>query len=167
MHRLIVLSLTLFMLACSSGPPITPEPGMEVIGHGRDGEFQAAIAADWSSYTKVILHTAEVEFRENWQRDKEREYKTKFREEDMERFKTTVSGQLAKVMHKELSTRDGYELTSESGPGVMRFLPRVADLDIQAPGWVQETIVDSMAYTKGSVTIELVIRIRSATSYWA
>ena len=156
--RFMLVFLTFSMLACRGGPPVAPEPGMEIVGHGRDGEFQAAVGVDWSKYTKVILHAAPVEFRENWQRDKEREYKTKFREEDMERFKASVSGQFAKVMHKKLSGQDGYELTSESGPGVMRFLPRIVDLDIQAPGWVQGSIVESMSRTKGSVTIELVIR---------
>jgi len=160
MNRLLTCTTAIFtvLLAACAGPAPTPEPGLEVLDYGRDREIQVAHDVDWNSYSKIILHTAEIEFRENWQRDQERTYKTTFREEDMEKFKAAVSGQFAKVMYKKLSDWDGHELTSESGTGVMRFIPRITDLDIQGPGWVQDSIVESMFNSKGSMTIEVVIR---------
>ena len=76
----------------------------------------------------------------------------------MEKFKTRVSDQLAKVMEKRISEGGDYELTSESGAGVMHFLPNIVDLDIVGPGWVQSSIVESMTNSRGNMTIELVIR---------
>jgi len=149
--------LASLLQACTAPAPV-PEPGMEVLQHARNEEMQVAPDVDWNNYTKIILHTAPVEFRENWKSSQERLYGHAIRDEHIERFKTTVSDQYAKVMLKLLSARDDYELTSESGAGVMRFLPRIVDLDIVAPGLVQSTIVESMTNSRGSMTFELVIR---------
>ena len=146
-----------FLTACA-GPAPVPEPGMEILQHGRSEEMQVATDVDWSKYNKIILHTAPVGFRENWQREQERLYGSSFREADLERFKTTVSDQLAKVMQKRISEQGDYELTHESGAGVMHFMPNIVDLDIDGPGWVQGSIVEKMTNTRGSMTIEVVIR---------
>ena len=158
-HRLTYTSaifMTLLM-ACSSPAPV-PEPGLEVLQHRRNEEMQVAPDADWNNYTKIILLTAPVEFRENWQRDQERQHGITLSEENLELFKTRVSDQLAKVMQKRISEQGDYKLTSESGPGVMLFLPNIVDLDIHGPGWVQNSIVESMTNSKGSMTLEMVIR---------
>lgn len=156
MFRFIVVSLTLSMLACSSGPPVTPEPGMEIIEHDRDGEFQAAIGVDWSAYSKILLETATVEFRDNWVRDQKRYDDNIVRERDVVRIKTGASELLGKVLTRELSGA-GYEMTDESGPGVMRFTPRIVDLDIVAPDRISDNIVVSLTDSQGSLTLELEI----------
>ena len=61
-------------------------------------------------------------------------------------------------MYETLGERGGYELTSENGPGVMVFWPNIIDLDIQATGWVQGSILESLPASRGSMTTELVIR---------
>jgi hypothetical protein len=156
MFRFIVVSLTLSMLACSGGPPVTAEPGMEVSAYGRDGEFQAAIGVDWSGYTKILLETATVEFRDNWVRDQRRLNDKIIREPDEVRIKTGASELLGKVLTRELSGA-GYEMTSESVPGVMRFTPRIVDLDVVAPDRVSDNIVVSLTDSQGSLTLELEI----------
>lgn len=160
MNRFVMFATCVFtalLLACA-GPAPVPEPGMEVIYYDRDAEMQVATDVDWNRYTKILLHTAPVEFRENWKSDQERLLGKTIQDEDVERIKTAVSGRLAKVMVKTLSEQGGYEFTRESGDGVMRFLPNIIDLDIQAAGWVQNSIVESLPHYRGRMTIELVIR---------
>jgi len=149
--------LALLLTACATPEPV-PEPGMEILQHSRNEEMQVTTGVDWSSYSKIILHTAPVEFRENWKSDQERNHGVAIRDEEMEMFKTNVSDQLAKVMEKRISEGGDYELTSESGAGVMHFLPNIINLDIQGPGWIQNSIVESMTNSRGSMTIEVVIR---------
>jgi hypothetical protein len=149
--------LASLLTACATPEPV-PEPGMEMFRYSRNEEMQVATGVDWSSYSKIILHTAPVEFRENWKSVQERNHDITIRDAQMEMFKTTVSDQLAKVMEKKISEGGDYELTSEPGAGVMRFLPNITNLDIQGPGWVQNSIVESMYRSRGSMRIEVVIR---------
>lgn len=130
---------------------------MELIQYDRNGELQVASDVDWNSYTKVILHSAPVEFRDNWVRDQQRKYSKPVRKEDLERLKKGVSEQFDKVMYKELSEQGGYDMTSESGAGVMLFSPSIVDLDIKDPGLVQAAMVESVVNSRGDMTIELVI----------
>ena len=160
MNRLIrftALCGTTFLLSCA-GPAPEPEPGLEVLLYGHGQEMQVAPDVDWNSYTKVILHEAPVEFMDNWRRNQERLHGRAIRDEDVARIEAAVSGRLAKAMYETLSERGGYELTSESGPGVMVLMPNIVDLNIQATGWVQGSIVESLHHTRGSMTTELVIR---------
>lgn len=153
----IFFCFTLFLLGCA-GPAPVPEPGMEVIQHDRGEEMQVATGVDWNSYTKIILHSAPVTFTDNWRSNQERLHGREMRDEDVERIEAAVSGQLAKVMYKTLSEGGGYEMTSESGPGVMVFMPNIVDLDVMATGWVQSSILESLPDSRGSMTTELVIR---------
>jgi hypothetical protein len=159
MQRFLMIVTAIFaalLINCATPPP-EPQPGMVIIQHNRDGELQVAGDVNWNSYTKVILHTAPVEFRENWVRDHERINGKPFREEDLERLKKGVSDQFNKVMYKALSERGGYDMTSGSGAGVMLFSPSIVDLDIKDPGVAQAALVESVVNSRGSMTIELVI----------
>lgn len=160
MNRFITIALmglTAILLGCA-GPAPAPEPGMEVIEHGRAEEMQVATGVDWNSYSKIILHAAPVEFIENWRSNQERLHGRDMRDEDVARIEAGVSGQFGKAMYKTLSERGGYELTSESGPGVMVFMPNIVELDIVATGWVENSILESLPDTRGRMTTELVIR---------
>lgn len=159
MYRFLVVpmaAVSLILVACAGKAP-TPEPGMEVLHFGQGEEMQVTTGVDWSGYTKVILHTAPVEFREHWKADQERILGRQIRESDIERIKTAVSDQLTKVMVKKLSDDGDYQLTDESGAGVMRFRPNIVELDIPGTGWVQASILESLPESRGSMTIEMVI----------
>ena len=72
-------------------------------------------------------------------------------------MKKGVSEQFGKVMYKALSEQGGYEVTNEPGAGVMLFSPSIVNLDIKDPGLGQAAMVESVVYSRGSMTIELVI----------
>lgn len=159
MQRFLMIVTAIFstlLMACA-GPATEPQPGMEIIQYDRDGEMQVASDVDWNSYTKVILHTAPVEFRENWVRDHERINGKPFREEDLERLKKGVSDQFNKVMYKAFSGEGGYDVTGVAGEGVMLLSPSIVNLDIKDPGLGQAAMVESVVNSRGDMTIELVI----------
>lgn len=160
MNRFITytaLCVTSLLLGCA-GPAPEPEPGLEVLQYGRDQEIQVATDVDWNSYTKIILHEAPVEFVDNWKRSQERLHGRAIRDEDVARIEAAVSGRLARAMYETLSEKGGYELTSESGPGVMEFQPNIVALDVHAAGWVQGSILESVTDSRGHMITELVIR---------
>ncbi|NNJ80380.1 MAG: DUF3313 family protein [Xanthomonadales bacterium] len=153
----LILIVSTLLMACA-GPAPTPEPGMKIIDHGWGQEMQVATDVDWERYTKVVLHEAPVAFRENWRRDQERLRGRAIRDEDVERIKESVSDQLSRVMFKTLTESSDYELTGETGDGVMHFQPNIVDLDVEAAGWIESSILESLPDTRGSMTIEMVIR---------
>lgn len=155
--KFTALCFTAFLLGCA-GPVPTPEPGLEVLHYGRGHEMQVAPDVDWNSYTKIILHSAPVEFTKDWRRNQERLHGRELRDEDVARIGAAVSDQLSRVMFETLGERGGYEMTSEAGPGVMVFMPNITDLDVQATGWVQSSILASLPAYRGRMTTELVIR---------
>ena len=160
MNRLVLFTafcLATFLLGCA-GPAPTPEPGLEVLQYGQGQEIQVATDVDWNSYTKIILHTAPVEFADYWRRNQERLHGREMRDEDVARIEAAVSGRLAKAMYETLTEKGGYELTDESGPGVMVFWPNIVDVDIHETGWVQSGMIESVTQGRGSMTTELVIR---------
>ena len=152
-----ICTISLLLTACAGSPP-APEPGLEVLDYGRGQEMQVATDADWNRYTKIILHAAPVEFRDNWKKDQERLRGKAIRDEDIEQIKAGVSGQLSKVMYKTLTERGGYEIVTESGEDVMVLLPKIVDLDVEAAGWIENSILESVSDSRGRMTIELVIR---------
>ena len=160
MNRLTTFTaffFTTILLGCA-GPAPAPEPGLEILQYGRGQEMQVATDVDWNNYTKIILHTAPVEFAEYWRRSQERLHGREIRDEDVARIEAAVSGRLAKAMYETLTERGGFELTSESGPGVLVFWPNIVNLDVHATGWVQSGIIESVPDSRGSMTTELVIR---------
>lgn len=156
MKRFYISITVLLIAACAAQAPV-PDPGFEVVDYDRDGAIQVAFDVDWNAYTKVILEPATVEFRENWVRDQERLYDKTIRESDEERIKTSASDLLAKVLTRELPDDGGYEIIDEAGAGVMRWTPRIVDLDIIAPDRVSDTISESLVDSQGRMTIELEI----------
>lgn len=155
--KFTALCFATFLLGCA-GPVPTPEPGLEVLHYGRGHEMQVAPDVDWNSYTKIILHSAPVEFTDDWRRNQERLHGRELRDEDVARIGAAVSDQLSRVMFETLGERGGYEMTSKAGPGVMVFMPNIDDLDVQATGWVQGSILASLPAYRGRMTTELVIR---------
>ncbi len=160
MYRLSTITalvFSTFLLACSSTAPV-PEPGMEILRHAHGEEMQVATDADFNAYTKIILQSAPVEFRDHWRRDQERLHGRPLRDEDVERIRRSIGARFDRVMYDTLSGPGGYELTRESGPGVMLFLPNLVDVDVRATGWVESSILESLPESRGYMTVELVIR---------
>lgn len=160
MHRssiVTALVVATMLLACSSHAPVA-EPGMEVLRHAYGEEMQIATGVDFNDYTKIILQSAPVEFMDNWRRDQERLHGRPMRDEDVERIRSSVGGRFDRVMYDALTGKGGYELVSEAGPGVMLFLPNLVDVDVEATGWFEASIMESLPESRGSMTVELVIR---------
>lgn len=148
---------TALLLACA-GPAPAPEPGLKVLHHAWGEEMQVATDVDLNSYTKIILRDAPVTFMDNWRENQEKLHGKAIRDEDVERIAEGVSDRLAQAMYQALTEKGGYELTSESGPGVMEFQPNIVDLNVMQTGWVQNNILEQMTQTRGGMTVELVIR---------
>jgi hypothetical protein len=67
--------------------------------------------------------------------------------------KSEMSDLLDTILSRALPDKGGYTLTTESGPDVLRFTPRIAKLDIYAPGLAQDYVGHVLIDSKGSMVI--------------
>ena len=151
-RTLLVLSMS--VLAYDARPE-TPDSNLEIIEQDKYGEFLVAGNVDWSSYSKIQIDKATVAFREHWVRDQRRLYDNIIREKDEERIKSDMSDLLHKVLTGELPGKGDYELTDQSGADVVRFTPRIVDLDIIAPDRVRNHIGYALVDSQLHMTLEL------------
>jgi len=150
---LLVLSLSVL---ADTAPSETDRSDLEAIEQNKYGEFLAA-GVDWSSYSGIKLEKATVTFRKDWVHDQRQRYDNIIREKDEERIKTGMLELLDDVLRQKLPDKSRYLISDESGAGVMRFTPRIMDLDIVAPDRVSNRIGETLADSKLSMTLQLEI----------
>jgi hypothetical protein len=130
--------------------------GLQLVDKSRRGELYSDPAADWGSYTRILLDPPTVAFRKNWQRDQNRSQPFKVRPEDMERIKSEMSELFGEVFAEELTTKGGYVMATESGDDVLRITPQIVDLDVYAPDTRNSPgITRSYTESAGRMTIKL------------
>jgi len=159
MYRLAVIVLLVFSLSSVAETHPTEEPDSEllIIEQNRYGEFLVAGDVDWAAYTKVRLEKAEVTFRERWVHDQWRRSGVKVSEKDQERIKSEMSSLFDELVTRELPENSVYVMTSVDGKGVMRFSPRIVDLDVVVPDRSRDYIGHSLADSQVSFSLELEI----------
>ena len=153
---ILALSAPTAALAASDEAATAPDDGLELVDKSRRGELRVDPAADWSTYTQILLDQPTVAFRKNWQRDQNRTQPSRVKAEDMERIKSELSNMFGEVFSEELTTNGGYVMATESGDEVLRITPRIVDLDVYAPDTFHSTGAQrSYTETSGRMTLEL------------
>lgn len=121
------------------------------------GEFYSDPDVDWTVYTGIQLETATVTFRRNWQRDQNKVEKFRVRDEDVERIKQDMSMLFDEVFTQELTSNDGYIISSGSADEVMRIEPHIVDLDVHAPYTRGTSFNVSYTERAGRMTLKLYV----------
>ena len=133
-----------------------PRESYEVIKYESAGGAVFVNAdVDWSAYTRVQLKRGTVEFRENWVEDQENTSKNVIRETDLERVKTDMADLLDKVLRGNLSKREAYTLTDESGADVLLFTPGIVKLDIYTPDFLRDYVGHELTVAQGGMVLVL------------
>lgn len=155
MLRFIALFMAFWSMTATAetGAAQTPISGQIITYKAGNGGMSATAGVDWGRYTKIQLDRATVEFRENWLSDQQKTNRSPIRTADVEPIKSEMSDLLDKVLTRALPDMGGYTLTTESGPDVLRFTPRIAKLDVYAPGLVQGYVGHVLIDSKGSMVL--------------
>lgn len=161
MNKSCLLSLILLITPTAAlaekegGPPAVSLEGLELVEQNRRGEVYADPGIDWDSYEFVMLDSATVAFRKNWQRDQNRNQFNKVRESDMERIRSDLSALFDETFSRDLAEKGGYRLADQPAENVMRIAPHIVDLDIYAPDTRAVGIQRSYTETAGRMTLKL------------
>ncbi|MDH3902957.1 MAG: DUF3313 domain-containing protein [Xanthomonadales bacterium] len=154
-----LLSLALSLL---TSPVLSKEPdpeesmdGLELVTKKWRTRFYMDTSTDWSTFTKIQLEKATVEFRKHWVRDQKFRSNNRPTEKELNRIKTDLSELLDEVFKQELFASNTFVMSETGGENVMRITPRIVDLDIIAPDRMRDHIGYSITDSKGRMTLEL------------
>jgi hypothetical protein len=116
--------------------------------------------ADFTGYTGVIIEPVEVAFRENWQRDINRERKSVGRQvtdEQVAKARGEVAEALPKIFTKEFEKK-GLTIATAPGPNILALRSAVINIDVAAPDTPSAGRVSSYTFDAGSATLALEVR---------
>ena len=91
---------------------------------------------DFSRYDRFMILDCYVAFKENWQRDHNRQHGSlggRVSDRDMERIRNDMAEVFREVFVEELTENDGYELVDEPAAGTLLIRPAIIDLVATAP----------------------------------
>jgi len=155
MYRFLTIIMAFWSMAvmADTDTGLVPVSGQIITYEAGNGTMLASADVDWNRYTKVQLDRATVEFRENWLSDQRKINYSAVREADAELIKSEMANLLNQVLTRKLSDKEGLTLTTESGADVLRFTPRIAKLDIYAPGRAQDFVGHVLLDSQGSMVL--------------
>jgi hypothetical protein len=159
--RTPVMFLLIASLLTASGLSVAQEESSELAIEGfqlvEDSNLALVYAQpgiDWGQYSKIYLDTPYIDFKENWQRDQNRDKPGWVSDDDMAKIKIELSSLFTGVFSETL-LEGGYELVYESGEDVLLIRPAIIGLDIVAPETNSPGISRTYSETAGEMTLYL------------
>jgi hypothetical protein len=115
--------------------------------------------ADLSSYRKVMIDPGTAELRKNWLKDtnSQRSPARWITRSDAQEITDQAAKSLAPAL-AEVFKRQGYEIVTAPGPGVLRLSPSVTDLYVNAPYFPTPGIQKANVRDAGEATLRLDVR---------
>ena len=159
--RTPVMFLLIASLLTASGLSVAQEEGSELEIEGfqlvEDSNLALVYAQpgiDWGQYSKIYLDDPYIDFKENWQRDQNRDNPGGVTNDDMAKIKIELSSLFTGVFSETL-LEGGYELVYETGEDVLLIRPAIIGLDIVAPETNSPGISRTYSETAGEMTLYL------------
>ena len=164
MRKLLCSFLITLAISLPSSPVVAEDKALEessdcleLVTKKWRTKFYMDTGTDWSSFTRVQLEKATVEFRKHWVRDQKYRSHNRPTEKNLNRIKSDLSELLDEVFRQELTANDAFVMSENGGENVMRITPRIVELDIIAPDRMRDYIGYSITDSKGRMTLELEI----------
>ena len=166
-HALLVVSMVLFSSAVSAvpgtAPGVTPDGLVSVQSRQLD-EVYMLPAADWISYKKVMIDPPLVTMKTNWLRDQNasRDISRRLTPDVVDEIVAVAKASMTEQVTASFVAK-GFEITTTPGPGVMRVIPTVTELDVYEPD-VTFSRPDALFTRDASGMATLNLEVRDAVS---
>ena len=159
--RTPVKFLLIASLLTMSGLSVAQEDGSELEIEGlqlvEDSNLALVYAQpdiDWGQYSKIYMDEPFVDFKENWQRDQNRDHPGWITDGDMAKIKIELSSLFMGVFTETL-LEGGYELVLETGEDVLLIRPAIIGLDVVAPDRNSTGLSRTYSESAGEMTLYL------------
>lgn len=153
--------LLIASLLAASGLSAAQEIGSELDSEGlqliEDTNLALVYAQpgiDWGQYSKIYMDEPYIAFKENWQRDYNRDHAGWITDADMEKIKIELS-ELFMGVFTEALLEGGYELVLETGEDVLLIRPAIIGLDVVAPEKNSTGLSRTYSESAGEMTLYL------------
>jgi hypothetical protein len=117
----------------------------------------------FGDYKKVLLRPVVVSFRESWRPERTGTH-FQLSATEMNRLKQDFETTFMRVFAHELQARDGYELVSAPGPGVLEIRARITDLFIPAADLSRYSITRTRTFVRDGSEMTLTAEVRDSLS---
>jgi len=128
--------------------------GMQLIEDTNLALVYAQPGINWAQYSKIYMDEPFVAFKENWQRDQNRDNPGWITDADMEKIKIELSSLFMGVFTEAL-LEGGYELVLEAGEDVLLIRPAIIGLDVVAPERNSTGLSRTYSESAGEMTLYL------------
>ena len=159
--RTPVKFLLIASLLTANGLSVAQEDGSELEIEGlqlvEDSNLALVYAQpdiDWGQYSKIYMDEPFVDFKENWQRDQNRDHPGWITDADMSKIKIELSSLFMGVFTETL-LEGGYELVLETGENVLLIRPAIIGLDVVAPDRNSTGLSRTYSESAGEMTLYL------------
>lgn len=107
-----------------------------------------------SQYDKIALLDTYVAFAKNWERNynEEATFEDRVSDKDMQKIRQRVASEFNREMTKVL-TKDGREMVSKGGTGVLILRPAIINLRVTAPDLMTAGMEQTYVASAGSMTL--------------
>jgi hypothetical protein len=122
-------------------------------------EFSVRPNTDLTSYRKVFIEPAQVEFKKGWLKEinRTRDLSRWLVPSDQQDIADNAAASLQAVVIDAFKAR-GYEIVTAPGPGVLRVSPRVTELYVNAPDVPASAPARLFSVDAGEATLILEVR---------
>ena len=159
--RTPVMFLLIASLLTASGISVAQEEssesdieGFQLVEDSNLALVYAQPGIDWGQYSKIYLDEPYIDFKENWQRNQNRDKPGWVSNDDMAKIKIELSSLFTGVFSETL-LEGGYELIYETGEDVLLIRPAIIGLDVVAPETNSPGISRTYSETAGEMTLYL------------
>jgi hypothetical protein len=160
LHRAGLAIVCAFMLVLplargADKPLATTDDGLQQVKSRKLDLLYVLPGATLGGYNKVWLSSVDVAFHKSWKPDPR-----KVTAEDRERIRKELADEFQRIFKQELEEKGRYTLVNEAGPDVLRVLPAIVDLYINAPDTSETGRTKVFAVSPGEMT--LIAELRDA-----
>jgi len=136
--------------------PEKTHDGLELVEGTKLDAVYRLPGADFTPYQRVAILECAVAFRNNWQRDQNRDRRggSRITPDDMDRIKSTLSEEFQKIFTEELE-KGGYAVVDTGGEDVLVLRPAIINLDVAAPDIMEPGRTRTFSATAGQMTLYL------------
>ncbi|MDG1943704.1 MAG: DUF3313 family protein [Halioglobus sp.] len=156
LKRIVVCWMIALVAGCATSKPNLPaeSDGLRLMPDTKLATIYMKPGADLSQYDKIALLDTYVAFAKNWERNynEEATFEDRVSDKDMQKIRQRVASEFNREMTKVL-TKDGREMVSKGGTGVLILRPAIINLRVTAPDLMTAGMEQTYVASAGSMTL--------------